>query len=78
MWGVITHVSYPKRSTAYTTALNNIPDTCGFPPYRPKILDNQSQLLIAFLRLPTTAIQLSFEAIRIRPRYFNYNTDFSG
>ena len=55
MRGFIIHVSDPKISTAYTTALNNIPDTLGFSSSLPKIIYNRAQLFLAFRRFPTTS-----------------------
>ena len=82
MRGVITHVSYRKiitaYTTAYTTALNNIPETLGFAPYIPKIIDNCDQIFHSFLRFLTTSSQSSSDAIMIRPRYYNDVTKFSG
>ena len=56
MQGVITHVSAPKMSTACTTALKNIPETLGFAPSIPKILDIRAQLFLDFRRFPTTVV----------------------
>ena len=48
MQGVIIHVSDLKRSTNCTTALKNTPDTLGYDPSLPKILDNCTQLFLDF------------------------------
>ena len=50
MQGVIIHVSIPKRSTACTTALKNIPNTLGFAPYLHKIINNHTDV---FMILPS-------------------------
>ena len=78
MWGFITQVSYPKRGTACTTALKNIPNNYRLSTSCPKIFNNRAQLLLAFLRVPTTARQSSptlscmiytvlVQATRVRP-----------
>ena len=58
MQGVSTHVSDPKISTAWTTALKNNPDTLGLAPYCPRIFFSQAQLFCAFFGFPTTSGQL--------------------
>ena len=57
MWGVITHVSNSKRSTAYTTSFKKTPNNRGVSPYHTNILDNHYYLLLTFLRFPSTAVQ---------------------
>ena len=76
--GVISHVSDPKKITACTPPLNNIPYTIGFSPSLPKILDKRSQLFLAFRRSPSTASQLSSDSVIIQPSYLKDITQFSG
>ena len=78
MRGFITHTYNPKIITAYTTSLNNIPNTRGFSPYCPNILDNHAYLLLTFIRFPTTAAQSSSKDIRIRLSCLNNTNEFSG
>ena len=78
MWGVITHISNPKRSIAWTTALKNIPNTRVFTPPCLKILNNISHFVCNFLSFPTTMGHSFSKAVRTSPRYFNYDTEVIG
>ena len=73
MWGVVTYFSAPKIRTAYTTVLKNNPDTLVLATYLTIILDRRSQLLQDFSSFPTTSGQLSSKAVKIGPKYFNYD-----
>ena len=77
MRGVITHISDPKISTAFTTALKNIPDTLRFAPSLHNIIDNLTHLFLTLCRLPTKSGQASSNDLMIRPRYFNAVIEFS-
>ena len=57
MRGVSTRVFDPNISTSCTTALKNIPETLGLAHYRLRILAIPAQLICAFLRFPTNAVQ---------------------
>ena len=50
--GVINHVSNPKISTAYTSSLKNIPNTCGVSPYCTNILNNTPTYYLPSLGSP--------------------------
>ena len=78
MRGFINHAYDPKRSTNYTTSLKNIPETLGFTPSLPNILNNRAQLFLSFRRFTTTAFQSSYDDVIIRTRYLNEVTKFSG
>ena len=65
MWGVITHISDPKLSTACTTALKNTPNTLGFSPYICKIIYNRTHIFLALCRFPTNSGQSSSNDIMI-------------
>ena len=78
MKGFINHAYDPKRSTNCTTSLKNIPDTLGFTPSLPNILNNRAQLFLSFRRFTTTAFQSSYDDVIIRTRYLNEVTKFSG
>ena len=48
-----------------TTALKNIPDTLGFTPSLPKIIDNHTFLFLTLFRFPTNYGQSSYNDIMI-------------
>ena len=65
MQGFITHVSNFNISTACTTALKKIPDTCRLAPSYPMIINDRIHFLLIFLTFPTTTSQSSSEDVRI-------------
>ena len=75
---VITHVSDPKRRTAWTTTLKNSPNTQPFAPSLPRTRDSCAYFFRYFRSFLTTAGQSSSEAVRKRPIYLNNDTKVSG
>ena len=71
MQGVMTHISYLKSNTAYTTGLNNIPDTLRLAPSWPRILVSRSQIFLDFFKFTITSGQLLSPGIKTRPNYLN-------
>ena len=71
IWGVSTHVSYPKIDTAWTNALKTKPDILRSALPWPRILVICFQLFWAFLNFPATSVQPSSPAIITRPSYLN-------
>ena len=69
MQGVIIYAPAPKTRTACATALNNIPDTLGLSPSLPIISIRKAHIFPALHTFPTTASQLSSEAVKIHPKY---------
>ena len=68
--GVTTHVSAPKSSTNWTTALKKNPDTRGAAPSLLRIFVNFCHTARAFVRFLNTVSQSSSLSEITRPKYF--------
>ena len=75
---VSTHISNPKRRTAYTTTLENVLDVRKSAPSLPRILNIRAPLFHDLRRLETTTGQSLPESVSLRPRYLKYVTVVSG
>ena len=81
-----THVSAPKRSTAWRPPerpperppYKNFPTPSFLPPTQPRTQDNRPQLFHSYPRLPTTGSQSSSSAVNTLPSYQNAKTFFIG
>ena len=69
MKGVTTHVSVPKSSTTWNTALNKNLDTCGAAPSPLRTLVNLCHTSREFARFLTNPGQSSSAAEIIHPKY---------
>ena len=78
MSGYITHVPNPYKRTAFTTAMQNIPDVQEISPSLPNNRVRSEYFFCNCLRLCTTTRQLSSAANRDLPMYLKEDTGVKG